>query len=107
MTIGSTGIVATDNTSNRNFLSDCGAVQVNGVTGLSLSLNTFQLVYSEAHNSHATRTYLTLLNRYNGGRPFAGSMAELIFFNRTLSGDEWRMAEAYLKYKWNLSTVID
>jgi hypothetical protein len=107
MTIGSTGIVNTDNSSNRNFFSDSAAVQINGVTGLSLSLNTFQLVYSEAHNGHATRAYFTLLNRYNGGRPFVGSMAELIFFNRTLSGDERRMVEAYLKYKWNLSTVID
>ena len=107
MTFSSSGTLDSSNTSNRGFFSDSAAVQVNGVASLALSLNTFQLVYSEAHTSHATRVNLNVLARHDGARAFTGSMAELIFFNRTLSGDERRMVEAYLKYKWNLSSVID
>lgn len=103
----STGNISTENTSNRNFFSSSQNFEVDGVTTSFMTLNTYNLLYAEAHSGHAARNAFLFLNRETCDRGAIGSIAEVIFYNRTLSSDERKLVEGYLKYKWNLSTLID
>jgi hypothetical protein len=103
----SAGVIDTVNVSNRGFFSTSQVYEVDGVTTANLTLNAYNHIYAEAHSSHAARNIFYLLARHDGNRSFTGSIAEVIFFNRTLSVDERRIVEGYLKFKWNLNNLID
>ena len=106
-TYTSTGNISTINTSNRNFFSSSEILETNGIAANGMTLNAYNLLYAEAHSSHAARNVFLFLNRKTCDRGAVGSIAEVIFYNRTLSNDERKLVEGYLKYKWNLSTLVD
>ena len=103
------GTGPTITTNSQDFGAIVGSeTRVDGSVSLDVARDAESILFIHSTGNWESREtgFLTLGNRAepaaSGDRPFDGNVAELIFFNNTLSGDDQLRLEGYLAHKWGL-----
>ena len=74
-------------------------------------LNTFSAsnVYTSTQSNYPVSFFFMggYTNTIDGGRPFHGTIYEVMFFSNALTTGEREQIEGYLAWKWNFNTSLD
>ncbi|PIZ29567.1 MAG: hypothetical protein COY40_06640 [Alphaproteobacteria bacterium CG_4_10_14_0_8_um_filter_53_9] len=89
-----------------DWINPSNTLYVNGSAGGNMTKDVYHMLYATKGGTSPTKTLRYIGAEEYSGRPFKGSIREVVWFTGVLSASEREKVEGYLAHRWNLTSSL-